>query len=115
MNFIISSSRHQKALEYALNKAKSSPIAPFIKETILFGSCARGDFHFSSDVDLIFVLDDNFTKYSELKSDLFTLKGNISPSDSELSDVDAKFYSESNWNNSDSFFIKNIKKDGILL
>lgn len=44
MSFVISSDRHQKSLEYALNKVEKSSVAPYVKHIILFGSCARGDF-----------------------------------------------------------------------
>ena len=30
MNFVIPSERHQKSLEYAVNKASASPIFPYI-------------------------------------------------------------------------------------
>ena len=115
MNFVIPSERHQMSLEYAVNKASASPIFPYIRNIVLFGSCARGDFHWSSDVDLLFIMDDSFNDHTELKSDLFTLRGNISPIDSECPEVDAKFYSESNWKNQNSFFMQNARKDGIVL
>ena len=115
MSFVISSDRHQKSLEYALNKVEKSSVAPYVKHIVLFGSCARGDFHWSSDVDLLFIMDDTFNDHTELKSDLFTLRGNISPIDSECPEVDAKFYSESNWKNQNSFFLQNARKDGIVL
>lgn len=38
-----------------------------------------------------------------------------SPIDSECPEVDAKFYSESNWKNQNSFFLQNARKDGIVL
>ena len=60
-------------------------------------------------------MDDSFDDHTELKSDLFTLRGNISPIDSECPEVDAKFYSESNWKNQNSFFLQNARKDGIVL
>ena len=115
MNFVIPSERHQKSLEFAINKASASRIFPYIKHIILFGSCARGDFHWSSDVDLLFIMDDDFGNDAELKNDLFTLRGNISPSDSGSPEVDAKFYSETNWNHQNSFFLQNVRKDGIIL
>lgn len=115
MNFVIPSERHQKSLEYAVNKASASPIFPYIRNIVLFGSCARENFHWSSDVDLLFIMDDSFNDHTELKSDLFTLRGNISPIDSECPEVDAKFYSESNWKNQNSFFLQNARKDGIVL
>ena len=115
MNFVIPSERHQKSLEFAINMASASRISPHIKHIILFGSCARGDFHWSSDVDLLFIMDDDFGNHAELKNDLFMLRGNISPGDSESPEVNAKFYSETNWNHQNSFFLQNVRKDCVIL
>lgn len=41
MNFVIPSERHQKSLEFAINKASASRIFPYIKHIILFGSCGN--------------------------------------------------------------------------
>ena len=48
--------RQEQALHYALNAIKKSPISPFVTDVILFGSCARGEEKYSSDVDLLLVL-----------------------------------------------------------
>lgn len=41
MNFVIPSERHQKSLEFTINKASASRIFPYIKHIILFGSCGN--------------------------------------------------------------------------
>ena len=36
------SKRHKDAVYYAINQLKDYPLAPYIKEIYLYGSCARG-------------------------------------------------------------------------
>ena len=48
----IRSKRQRNAAEYALRAIQSSCIKPYIKTIYLYGSCARGEEKYSSDVDL---------------------------------------------------------------
>lgn len=48
----IRSKRQRDAAEYALRTIQSSCIRPYIKTIYLYGSCARGEEKYSSDVDL---------------------------------------------------------------
>ena len=59
MEKVIKSERHQAALEYALEQIKNSPLRPYVQATFLYGSCSRGEEKYSSDVDLLLVLNEN--------------------------------------------------------
>ena len=48
----IKSQRQRTAAEYALKVIQSSCIKPYIQSIYLYGSCARGEEKYSSDVDL---------------------------------------------------------------
>lgn len=45
--------KHQRALDYALLQIKESPIFPYVKNIIVYGSCARGEEKWDSDLDLL--------------------------------------------------------------
>ena len=46
------SSRHQRAIDYALYQSKHSALEKYITNIFLYGSCARNEAKWSSDVDL---------------------------------------------------------------
>lgn len=67
---IIQSERHNQALYHALGVIKKSAIAPFVKELYLYGSCARKEEEWDSDVDLFMELKEDFRNHKELKMPL---------------------------------------------
>ena len=52
----------------ALRAIQSSCIKPYIKTIYLYGSCARGEEKYSSDVDLFLELSESFRSRPELKN-----------------------------------------------
>lgn len=67
--------RHKAALRNAMNAINDSDIIDDVLELYLYGSVARGKFHYSSDVDLFLVLREgserkNAAKIRELVSEL---------------------------------------------
>ena len=70
----IRSKRQRDAAEYALRTIQSSCIRPYIKTIYLYGSCARGEEKYSSDVDLFLELSESFRSRPELKKYLYLLK-----------------------------------------
>ena len=56
----IKSQRQRTAAEYALKVIQSSCIKPYIQSIYLYGSCARGEEKYSSDVDLFLELSESF-------------------------------------------------------
>lgn len=62
--------RQKTALEYAIKYLHISEIAKHISDVILYGSVARGEEHFNSDVDILIVLQDNFLATYENKKNI---------------------------------------------
>lgn len=52
--------RSNKAIEAALSEIKKSDIAPFVQNIYLYGSCARNEQTYGSDVDLLIELTPAF-------------------------------------------------------
>ncbi|MDE6888625.1 MAG: nucleotidyltransferase domain-containing protein [Eubacterium sp.] len=50
-------SRHAQSLQYALNVLRTPKYKPYIRSVYLYGSCARLQQTFDSDVDLFLFLD----------------------------------------------------------
>ena len=95
-----------KGLINELTKKYSS-----IKTIILYGSKARGDFLEESDIDLLFISDNNIP---------WSLKAEMSDIiyDHELANdivVSAIFVSEFEFKNKLSLFLMKVRKEGIVL
>jgi len=75
----------------------------------LFGSCARGEEKYSSDVDLLLVVSDSMSG-----SDIRKISLDCFVDDLTLPDADIVVYKESTLAES-SFFISQVKKDWRLI
>ncbi len=101
------SPRHYEALKKAVSLIRDSNI-PF-RSIIMYGSCAKGEAGFDSDIDLFVDLDKDVI-YSDAVS-LFDLKGKLSditdpPIDIHFGDLSAQ---------GDKTYKENIKRDGVVL
>ena len=105
------SDRHQETINYALNVIKSSTLSQHISDIILFGSVARGTAKYSSDVDLLLVLNKDAEELVDNR-DIRTLKGDVSPLSVSLPEVDLKVTFGMGWRQSKSTIDFNIRKDG---
>lgn len=89
----------QMLIDYALSKSNK------IQKIILFGSTARAERKVTSDLDILFVtycLEDRY------------VKGDIA-SFCDIHNADAVFYSEDQLRDSECLFVRQVRKDGILL
>ena len=86
----IRSKRQRDAAEYALRTIQSSCIRPYIKTIYLYGSCARGEEKYSSDVDLFLELSESFRSRPELKKYLYLLKSEVSSEELDDAETDLK-------------------------
>lgn len=101
--------RHEKALIHAVTVLRGAEYKKFIRAIYLYGSCARGDYKASSDVDLFIYVD------SIMPEDLRRqLRSEVMPDDFNLPDVELKI-SDSNVFSDSVHFNNNLKKDAILL
>ena len=107
------SERQKNAMTYALKKIQQSPIAVYVKNVILYGSCARGEASWGSDVDLCVLLNEDVRKLPNYAQIIHLLKGTISEDDAHSAETDIKFVIGDEWQNSGMLYLKNLRKDGI--
>lgn len=89
----------QMLIDYALSKSNK------IQKIILFGSTARAERKVTSDLDILFItycLEDRY------------IKGDIA-SFYDMHNADAVFYSEDQLRDSECLFVRQVRKDGVLL
>jgi len=109
---IIKSERQSKALQYAIDQIKQSPICPFVSELYLYGSCARNEEKFDSDVDLLLELHDDFPVDSPLRIDLVRLRSNVSSGDIDDPETDLKVVIGNTWKDNKMWYYRNVRKEG---
>ena len=79
-------------------------------KVILYGSCARGDARFGSDVDLCIV-----TNHKSSLAEVLNFKTYIYKNLPDCAEVDIKFIDEVEYSTSNTLFINDIRKDGVIL
>lgn len=110
----IQSVRHQTALDYALKTIENSALNPYVKRVILYGSCARGEEKYTSDVDILVVLDESFLKKKEeLRRELRVLQGAVTTDDIDDPETDMKIVIGNDWKDSRLLYFRNICKEGV--
>lgn len=109
------SERHLRAIEYALDRIRESPLRVFVKRVVLFGSCSRGEEKYDSDIDLLLELDESFRGHPELRSNVFLLRSQASSVEADDVEADLKFVIGKDWESSRMLFYRNIRRDGIDL
>ena len=101
-------SRHRMSMDQAIKKLVEE-FSEYIKEIYLYGSCARGEQKFSSDVDLFVRVKEN-TPSRVLRK----MRIEAMPDEENLPEVDLKFTSGESFSQSYRFN-ENIKKEGKLI
>ena len=111
----IRSKRQRNAAEYALRTIQSSCIRPYIKTIYLYGSCARGEEKYSSDVDLFLELSESFRSRPELKKYLYLLKSEVSSEELDDAETDLKIVVGDDWKRNKMLYYTNVRKEGIQI
>ena len=111
----IRSKRQRDAAEYALRTIKSSCIRTYIKTIYLYGSCARGEEKYSSDVDLFLELSESFRSRPELKKYLYLLKSEVSSEELDDAETDLKIVVGDDWKKNKMLYYTNVRKEGIQI
>lgn len=106
--------RSEDSIKYAMSKILASPVAPYVKHLFLYGSCVRKEQKYASDVDLFMVLDNAFD-IQKNKADVIFLKGEVTPTDDDLPEVDLKVVIGDSWKDNQMLYYQNIKKEGVDL
>ena len=101
--------------EYALKVIQSSCIKPYIKTIYLYGSCARGEEKYSSDVDLFLELSESFLSRPELKKYLYLLKSEVSSDELDDAETDLKIVVGDEWKKNKMLYYANVRKEGIQI
>lgn len=105
-------SRSNQSVQYAIAKIIESPLAEMVDHVYLYGSCARGTQNYSSDVDLLLQLNENGNM--DLGKEYVTkLKGEVTPTDITLPEVDLKVVIGESWKENSMLYYKRIKEEGI--
>ena len=110
---IIKSERHQELLSNTIRLIRESSIVPYIKDVILYGSCARQEEKWKSDVDLFIELEPEILNQEDIYEEFKNLCTQVRPSKISSPDVDIHFSYSDKWKTSNNIFYKQIRKDGI--
>lgn len=110
------SERHRNALEHAVLSIKKSQLSNFVNDVILFGSCARGEQTYESDIDLLLILQEEFLTVKEkLRIPFRLIKCEVNGEELDDPDIDLKILIGDEWKTSQMTFYKNIRRDGISI
>lgn len=80
----------------------------------LYGSCARNEQDYDSDVDLLLELSPKIDKKLYFE-DMLILKSKVVPVDDLLPEVDLKIEIGDSWKNNSMLYYQNIRKEGIQI
>lgn len=89
--------RSRRAINSAIDEIKKSPIFSYVRHVYLYGSCARAEQRFESDVDLLIELDTSFDAVSQKSDLILDLKRRLSGADDSLPDIEAKIVIGNQW------------------
>lgn len=104
--------RHKRALYYAIHQLKTSKLASYIQDLYLYGSYARGDYRWDSDLDLFLVLAED-APVSFLKKEIIRLKGAVRQDGVFDIDVDLTVVFGDSWKRNSMLYYQNILIEGI--
>ena len=126
--YAIKSERHQRTLNKYISSVLNNEFVKYINKIYLYGSCARNEQTFYSDIDLFVVLkedinvntreakesinDDEFWKVKSVLSGECMLCVSDAANDA---DIDIHYTKNSEWYSANDFFYEQIRKDCILL
>lgn len=82
-----------------------------VKKIILYGSKARGDFIEASDIDLLFITEDNVDRLTRFQISDIIYKYELSHDVI----VSAIFVTESDFGNRVNTFLTKVKKEGVVI
>lgn len=102
------------SIDYAITQIKQSKLVPFVQNLYLYGSCARNEQDYDSDVDLLLELSPKIDKKLYFE-DMLILKSKVVPVDDLLPEVDLKIEIGDNWKNNSMLYYQNIRKEGIQI
>lgn len=102
--------RHQMSLQYALNVLEQTQYRNCMDAIYLFGSYARGENKYNSDVDILIQYNDRFTVETGR-----SMRIAANPDDYRLPEVELKFVQGEEWKKKEDQFSRNLRKDAVKL
>lgn len=107
--------RHYDAFVYALRVIENSELFPFLEMVILFGSCARGEASYSSDVDLLLIFSERIESVPRYLKKYRILRSEASVNELNDAEVDFKLCIGNSWLTSTATIYQCIRRDGIVI
>ena len=105
------SARHDKAVSIVKDILLTSDISG-LKKVYLYGSHARGEARYGSDIDILLVLSNDV---ENMRPVIRSIKDAYYNSDYDNVEIDIHCAYESSWNECNDTFIKNIHREGVLI
>lgn len=109
---VSNNARHIRALRVAEEKIFQSKLANYVRELYLYGSMARGDIRWDSDIDLLLILEYSEHDKRALKKEILYLKGSLTEDDINAPEVDLKVVFGDEWKTSNQTYYRNILEEG---
>ena len=100
--------RHRISMDFAVKRLQED-FRDYVQEVYLYGSCARGDQKFRSDVDLLVKVEEGTSPRILRK-----MRAAVMPETTDLPEVELKFTSGPEFSSS-RCFNENIKREGKLI
>ncbi len=107
--------RHLMAVERAKEKLCKCEISDLITDVFLYGSVARGDYSYESDLDLLIVFSKDVIQIEDYTSRIARLKSSMSFDEVNSVDLDIKVFIGQEWDKSESLFVRLIGKDKVSI
>ena len=104
--------RSDKAIQFALAEIKKADIGSYVQHVYLYGSCARNEQSYGSDVDLLIELDESFRTSKGKLTLISELRSRLSNHDEGLPDIEIKFVIGEQWKTDNTIFFSNVRRDG---
>ena len=101
--------RFDKNLSIFMAELKKSPLFGYVNAVYLYGSFARDEQKYDSDIDVLVLLDDKIPECE--KKGIVLFKGGP-VSEIKSPELDVHFYVGNTINDNNSTYFGNIKKDG---
>lgn len=103
--------RSNLSIKHAVDVIRRSQLSPYVSAVYLFGSCARNEQTYSSDVDMLLELDENIDK-EKYHMEIIKVISSVTPLDDTLPEVDLKIEIGDMWKQDGTTFHKQILKEG---
>lgn len=107
--------RFTNGIKYVIDYINNSEVSAFIKGVYLFGSVAKGNNRFDSDIDILIYFSDNIKQIPDYKRKIRMIKSDLSYINDDIPEIDVKIFIGDDWLTDMSQFCCEIRKDGIQI